>query len=743
MASSGQTRMVTPRAPVQHQVQRYFELSLFAMVVTGFVSLAGTGRLDALSVLFVLAALGARAFFFATNRTAVISVAFTSRLTIAYVLFYFVDLFFVSGTFIGPVVHLVLFIMVVKLFSVQTERDNVYLAIIAFLMILASAVLTVDSFFLAAFALFLLLTVTTAISMEMRRSLKAASQASSAGDVVHDTALSTTILGRSVSIAGAVLVLSILIGAVGIFFLLPRISSNYLSRFATQNSFASGFSNEVTLGEIGRIQQLDTVVMHVEFTQQSGLPANLKWRGISLNNFDGRRWRNTTVGTFIHTSMDNRLDVLSTLEVRQALLGTTDLRTLMPAETVRYRVTMQPVGMNVIFALPVLYSIDGGPPRDFAVDGSGSISLVDPTRPIRIYNGISRLEEPSIAQKESTLTDIPARIARQYLQLPEALDPRIAQLAAEQTKNAASVYAKAAALETFLQNRYGYTLEMQAPPNGGDPLAFFLFVRKKGHCEYFSSAMAVMLRTLGIPSRVVNGFRNGEYNDVSGRYIIRAKDAHSWVEAYIPGYGWVTFDPTPAAPAGGVNSWSRMLLYVDAMRDFWNDWIINYDFSHQESLSQKSMSQGRQYFEQIQDWFKTKYRSALDRMRGMQLTVSQNPTANGWKAMAVVLALALALSFPRLLRTLREMRLARRPSQAPRAAATIWYERMTRVLRRRGMVKTPGQTPQEFARTIDASVLRGSVERFTQHYEKARFGGSEQDAEKLPELYEEVETSAK
>jgi hypothetical protein len=91
----------------------------------------------------------------------------------------------------------------------------------------------------------------------------------------------------------------------------------------------------------------------------------------------------------------------------------------------------------------------------------------------------------------------------------------------------------------------------------------------------------------------------------------------------------------------------------------------------------------------------------------------------------------------------RQSMLARRPSQAPRAAASIWYERMTRSLKRRGVEKAPQQTPQEFLRSIETERLRRSVETFTEHYERARFGASEVDAERLPELFEEVEASAK
>ena len=740
MSVTGQIPAMTTDSRVRWRIQRYFELSLFAMVVTGFVSLAGTGRLDALSVVFVLVALGARTFLFATGRAMTFSVKVTSRLTIGYIFFYFFDLFFISGNFIGPVVHLVLFIMVVKLFSVQTERDHGYLALIAFMMILASAVLTVDSFFLAAFALFLLLTVTTSITMEMRRSLRMSVQ-KPASHALGGASTPLSRLAASISFTSAVLVLSILAGAAAIFFVLPRYASSYLNRFAMQNTFTTGFSNDVTLGEIGRIQQLDTVVMHVEFPNQPILPADLKWRGVSLNDFDGRRWRNTTGGWAEHSGADNQLN-LQEPRFRDVLPGAAQ-NLSQPGGVVHYRITMQPLGMNVVFILPVAYSIDANSPREFAIDGAGSISLVDPSRLVRIYNGTSRFESLSAEQKSDQDTYVAPRIADEYLKLPKTLDPRIAGLAAQFASGAGTFYEKAAAIERAIQSSYGYTLEMQAPPNGGDPLAYFLFVRKKGHCEYFASAMAVMLRTQGIPSRIVNGFRNGEYNDVSGRYIIRAKDAHSWVEAYIPSYGWATFDPTPIVPAAGETGWSRMMLYADAMRDFWNDWIINYDFSHQETLGQRSISQGRRYFESVQQWFRMKYQIALQRMRGLSLTVSQNPRAVGWRALALVFLLVMMLSVRTLVRKVKETLLARRPSQAPRAAATIWYERMTRSLKRRGMEKVPNQTPQEFARCIQTPSLRRSVETFTTHYERARFGGSEADAEKLPKLFEEVELVSK
>ena len=110
--------------------------------------------------------------------------------------------------------------------------------------------------------------------------------------------------------------------------------------------------------------------------------------------------------------------------------------------------------------------------------------------------------------------------------------------------------------KSYLRRNFRYTLKLTGTP-GRDPLAHFLFETRAGHCEYFASAMAVMLRAIGIPSREVNGFLPGEYNDLGGDYIVRASDAHSWVEAYFPGSGWITFDPTPPAPDSGYGLFDR------------------------------------------------------------------------------------------------------------------------------------------------------------------------------------------
>src|SRR5579862_7280470 len=151
-------------------IDKYFELCLYLLVLAGFGTLASTGGLDIFAVLVIGAALAFRGYLLAQRRRFVISERWTTPLSIAYFVFYAADYFFLSRSFLNATVHLVLFGVVVRSFSLRRERDHTMLAILAFLMVLASAVLTVDSVFLFCFAGFMLMAVFTFVLMEMRHS---------------------------------------------------------------------------------------------------------------------------------------------------------------------------------------------------------------------------------------------------------------------------------------------------------------------------------------------------------------------------------------------------------------------------------------------------------------------------------------------------------------------------------------------------------------------------------------------
>jgi hypothetical protein len=253
--------------------------------------------------------------------------------------------------------------------------------------------------------------------------------------------------------------------------------------------------------------------------------------------------------------------------------------------------------------------------------------------------------------------------------------------------------------------------------------------------------MTIMLRTQGIPSREVNGFLPGEFNDLAGDYIVRASDAHSWVEAYFPGSGWVTFDPTPAATEN-FGFLSRLGLYLDWIELTWNEWVVNYDFAHQVQMAQMIQRNTRSWTESARGWFAKKemggkqwLRSWLDRRGGLTF------------AIPVAIALLLVLLRYDLIRMgMRRLRLyfqLRAPENAranPQLASRLYAE-LLRLLERRGLARRDSQTPLEFAMAMGEPRLAPVVQEFTQIYARARFGGAPCDTLRLRGLLEQVRTA--
>src|SRR5579863_4579151 len=183
-------------------VQRYFEVALYLLIVCGFGTLVSTGGLDLPTILLVVAALLFRGYLLVARRIWLIPESWTTTLTLGYVAFYLADYFVFSGLFVTATVHLVLFVMVVRLFSSRRDRDYYFLAVISFLMVLAAAVLTVDSTFLLAFAAFMLMAVVTCILMEMRRaSADATVRATSSNDDLTNQRLAFSLAATAPALA--------------------------------------------------------------------------------------------------------------------------------------------------------------------------------------------------------------------------------------------------------------------------------------------------------------------------------------------------------------------------------------------------------------------------------------------------------------------------------------------------------------------------------------------------------------
>jgi transglutaminase-like putative cysteine protease len=395
---------------------------------------------------------------------------------------------------------------------------------------------------------------------------------------------------------------------------------------------------------------------------------------------------------------------------------------------IEYEVRLSDIASDVIFI--------AGTPESMIVD----VPVVwrSPSGTLRVprINGAGlRYAVSSVLEEETSPSVQLSPADRVEALVVPPLDERIPRLALDMTAGLATPEERARALERRLRHDYGYTLELLPAPVA-DPLSTFLFARKKGHCEYFASAMAVMLRTLGIPSRVVTGFLGGVYNPMTGWQVVRASDAHSWVEAWLPRRGWVTFDPTPADPAPpSASLWGRAGLVLDAADQFWQDWVVGYDFERQITLVARMQESGRQLrFAWLGD--------LDDAASGVGAGVRAARSYVLEILILFALAAAAILYGPSLLRKLRaDLRVRRaQRGEAQASDATLLYERMLRVLENRGLQKPPWLTPAEFARVLPASELAMLVEDLTGAYNEFRFGGRRDAAPRMVRLLKRIET---
>jgi transglutaminase-like putative cysteine protease len=480
-------------------------------------------------------------------------------------------------------------------------------------------------------------------------------------------------------------------------------------------------------------------VMRVQVDGGPAALGNAYWRGAALATFDGRRWF-TTPGSPepVRPGYANWYHFESNLPPAPS--------PEMQASTVRrlsYAVYLEPLATDTIFTAthgvrvrglfaPGTYRYGGRQPFLRFDRRTGTISNPAHGFAKILYEGYSLVPSAPPELLRATRAAYDDELRRLFLQLPERLDPRIRQLAEQVTASAATSYDRAAAIELYLRSQFGYTLDLGNPTE--DPLAWFLFERRAGHCEYFASAMTVMLRTLGIPARYVTGFLPGEFNDVGNDFIVRASDAHSWVEVYFPGYGWIPFDPTPssALPARGL--WGRLGLYWDWIELMWVDWVINYNVQQQVALGNHLRRASVSWAHDLRGWWSSNRRAASSTVMQWQRAVLRAAQQSPGTAVAVLLLAALALVVLFRGRALREALLALAARSgwriAPEAAAelaTLHYRRMLRMLERRGHHKAAGQTPLEFAASLPAGSLAAPVAALTAHYQAARFGAAPAD----------------
>ncbi len=272
-------------------------------------------------------------------------------------------------------------------------------------------------------------------------------------------------------------------------------------------------------------------------------------------------------------------------------------------------------------------------------------------------------------------------------------------------------------VEAYLTENLRYSLDVRRA-SGLDPLDEFLFYRKSGNCEYFAASMAILLRAEGIPARVVNGFQRGEWNEVGQYLAVRQRDAHSWVEVFFLGAGWVTFDPSPRAAfeeqTFGASGWTGK--YLDALRMRWHRYVIDYNVGDQALLAMNLRRQSLIFRQTVgQAW------------ESWALQVSQ-AVRRQWRQHGVLVGALLALLVASVVLFRRSpggrIGAAWLFRARTRRCPVAFYERMIRLLARRGCPRSPAVTAREFTSALaDRPQLSAPVAELTALYERVRFGG--------------------
>ncbi len=531
-------------------------------------------------------------------------------------------------------------LLLVKLFNRQHSKDYLHLYLLSFLLLTAGTVLNAEVTYGFFFLCYVVTFTWAMIIFHLRRELED-NYLLGRGDASEEELArvarvmnSKRIVGRKFFVGTSLVSLTVFLSALGLFLLFPRIGFGLFFDKGRGGITMAGFSDGVQLGGHGLIKKDTTVVMRAQVPpkyQGRGAPY-LHWRGVAFDTYTKGQWRRTRAAPQTNRSiaLGPRTTQHHLLYDQPRLKG--DVLDSRLAVALKQDIYLDPVGYDVLFAasMPLAFEFEtkfksetrAGQNDELRQAHTAGIKYTVYSNPTPPAPELLRQAKQALPQGYEVYLGLPEEIPECETAVTPVtigdVDPlcRVRDLARWITRDATNQYDKARALEAWLRNNIDYTLQMESPGNT-EPVEHFLFHRQAGHCEYFSSAMAVMARSLDIPVRNVNGFLGGEWNEYDNYIAVRAGDAHSWVEVYFPGQGWVTFDPTPSSEAdmlgrGNGSLMDRMRRIADTIRFRWFKWVIEYDLYQQLKLFRsfgKSIKSGaNQYFKtplrQIGTWAK-------------------------------------------------------------------------------------------------------------------------------------------
>lgn len=633
---------------------------------------------------------------------------------------------------VAPAFDLVLALLAYKLFFRRAHRDYIQIAALTFLLVLVASTIAHSFVFVATFAIYVVVAVWALILFHLRREMeenyliKHSAQAPSQKVGVGRILGSRRVVGGSFFAATAGMAALVLVGAVAIFMLVPRVGAGFAVGVTRMSGSASGFADEIAIGRYGtRAAHRHDVVLRATLSDSAiaqpkiDTADGLYFRGATYDGYEGGRWVHShkpELRTIVER--DGALFVIG--EDHETVARGND------AGSIRQEIEAIGIPASVLVAIdrPLAFELPAaklgaaGALRVFprwsgeaalrvgAGEGDTFITLSH-AHYVAHSRTIKMGEEPRLA----------AAARASYLVLPADLKRRLANLAATLGPPDARDDETIAAVTRALREKHGYTIEPSPPPAGVDPVESFLLGERPGHCELFASAAVLLMRVRGVPARYVTGFRGGEWNGVGGYVAVRDDRAHAWAEAYLSDKGWIRVDATPPGPspprAGHLSE------VMDALDYFWNRWVVGYDLGRQLELARRA---------------------------GRHLAAPAS-YASRTRIVSIVVAICM---LPVLVMVARRLR--RRRAHVVRNAhdvtrAPVWtaprlgpierlYRRTLGRLARAGWPRRRNETPHEYALRVGGSgvIAADGFSQLTERYAAARFGGHDADEKLVAEL---------
>lgn len=609
---------------------------------------------------------------------------FVNTVILLYVFVFIIDTVIIRNP-VSSLTRLLTFLLILKILNIKERRDCLLIILLAFVQLTVAASLTTDLTFIIPLLCFLFFSISALIALSHR-------------DTPGMFKLSIRYF-FSASLLGFLF-----------FFIIPHYGTGYFGARTRSAERETGFSERVDLGNIGKAKRNSRIVMRVDlpFTYLPG--ESLRYRGMVFDQYDGFSW------------MKDKHELRKLRRKGDEMLLRSDA--VPPGQRLRQVISLEPIDTITIFYAGEPLSLSTSDFRTVFVDSYGDLSFSFKRRMRVRYEVISML--PSYGREKLMQADwsnFPEEIADVYLQLPE-MDKEIEHVTQAFTATAENQYELCKKIESYVTRSCHYSLDTSGidPSN---PLKSFLIDKKVGNCEFFATSMAVMLRMLGIPSRVVGGYLGGEYSFFSGRYIIRQSDAHLWVEVYFNDIGWVTFDPTP--PEYAVVTTDSILSYLASLRDFlelsWDTYIISLDLLDQTNFFgrmveysylsyAKGKSMGRHAIAAMQKMFGER---VLPSLRELGLLV--------FLVLLIVSCVLVSLLL------IKKVRIGKRSKDL---CPIGFYRIFLLLMKKKGLKKKPWQTPREFQKELSEKLQKSSsaikdlfvddVAAVTDIYYRIRFG---------------------